>query len=45
MESDTFNVDFMVKLMWRFSGNLICLVFSMTNFTIKSPQKFSLSPY
>ena len=44
MESGTFYVDFIVKLIWRSSRNLIYHVFSMeipdnlqTNFTIKSP--------
>ena len=44
MESDTFHGDFMVRLIWRLSGNLIYPVFSMktpdnlqTNFTIHSP--------
>ena len=44
MESDTFNGEFMVKLIWRLSGNLIYHVFFMktlgnlhTNFTIESP--------
>ena len=44
MESDTFYGDFMVKLIWRLSGNLIYHVFSMKTpdnlqayFTIKSP--------
>ena len=43
MKSDTFYGDFMVKLIWRLSGNLIYDVFSLkipgnlhTNFTIKS---------
>ena len=43
MEVDTVYGNFMVKLIWRLSGNLIHLVFSMkssdnleTNFTIKS---------
>ena len=42
MESDTFNGDFMVKSIWRLSGNLIHHIFSLktqdnlqTNFTIK----------
>ena len=29
MESDSVYGDFMVKLMWRFSGNLIYYVFSI----------------
>ena len=29
MESDTFYGDFMVKLVWRLSGNLIYHVFSI----------------
>ena len=44
MESDTFYGDFMVKSIWRLSGNWIFHVFCMktqvdlqTNFTIKSP--------
>ena len=44
MESDTFYGDFMAKLIWRLSGNMIHHVFSMkttdnlyTNFTIISP--------
>ena len=44
MKSKSFYEDFMVKLIWRLSGNLIYHVFSMkaldnlqTNSTIKSP--------
>ena len=44
MESDTFCGEFMLKLTWRLSGNLIYHAFStkshdnlQTNFTIKSP--------
>ena len=44
MGNDTFHGDFMIKLIWRLSGTLICHVFSMkttdnleTNVTIKSP--------
>ena len=44
MESDTSYGDFMVKLIWRLSGNLIYHVCFMktpdnlqANFTIKSP--------
>ena len=44
MKCDTFYADFMVKLIWRFCGDLIFYAFSMkaqdnlqTNFTIKSP--------
>ena len=29
MECDPFNGDFMIKLIWRLSGNLIYHVFSM----------------
>ena len=43
MESDTLYGEFVLKLIWRLSGNLIYHVFSMrilnnlqTNFTIKS---------
>ena len=43
-KSDTFHGDFIVKLIWRLSGNFICHVLSMrapdnlrTNFTINSP--------
>ena len=50
MESDAFYRYFIVKFIWRLSGNLIYRVFSMkipdnvqTNFTIKSPLKVSLS--
>ena len=49
MKSDTFYGEFMVKLIWRLSGNLIYHVLSMnttrqfqTNFTIKSLSKISL---
>ena len=53
MGSDTLYGDFMMKLIWRLSGNLIYHIFSIkipdnlqTNFTIKSPMKVSLStPY
>ena len=44
MESDTFCGDFMVKLIWRLSGDLIYHVFTIkapddlqTNFIMKSP--------
>ena len=43
MESDTFYGDFIVKLIWRLSGNLIHRAFSMKttsrliNCTIESP--------
>ena len=49
MESDTFYGDFMAKLIWRLSGNLIYNVFSVkipdnfqTNFTIKSRKSITL---
>ena len=48
--SDTFYADILVKLIWRFSGDLIYHVFFIkspdnfqTNFTIKYPFKVSLS--
>ena len=44
MVTDTFYGDFMVKLIWRLSGNLVYHIFSMTtsdnlqtNFTLESP--------
>ena len=44
MESDTFYVDFMVKLIWRYSGNLIYHVFSMK--TLDNLQtNFIINPY
>ena len=50
MESDTFYGDFILKLAWILSGNLIFHAFSMktpdnlpTNISIKSPLKVSLS--
>ena len=50
MESDTFLEGFMVKLIWRLSGNFIYHAFSMktqdilrTNSIIKSLSKLSLS--
>ena len=52
MESDTFYEDFVIKIIWRLSGNFIYHVSSMktpnnlqTNFTTRSPLKVSLPTY